>query len=653
MRILIVEDDLRVASVLRDCLRDLRHEVQIVTTAEAALDWLKTQPQDLVLLDLHLPGMSGYEFLQLQASYGLRVPIVAMSGVGGEAEARRCLKLGAVDFVGKPIALQRLTQVIACVEAPPAVEPPSLPRPVERRRAMRVPVELPVRVREYTGVEWDATSLNLSTSGIKVRSELEISPGAAARIAIALPDGEPNLDIVSVLVRADMNGYAFHFANMSEWQFNRLSTLVQRSAAQQGQVVPHLRILRTIAQSMADSLDVDETVRVALDALTDVTGHEIASLHLLAGDGQTLHLHGDRGLMPRLREINRTLTVGEGLIGRVVATGRSLHIPDVTTSPDLLPAARAIVTEEGMRGFVCVPVRSAGRVLGALSLGRRVPEPFSEAEIAMLEATADQIGHSLEYARLASETRRQLDDVKQAQAHLAAGERLSTVGRLAAGVVHEINNPLSIILAQAQLLLRADTSPDGRERLRAIIEETSRAARLLQSLLQLSRQNRPERNPCLLTEQVRWVVDLNRPQLEKDGINVVCELDSVPPVWADENQIRQVLLNLIRNAHQAMAGHDGVDRVLTLRLSHERRCARLDVLDSGPGIPPQVLPRLFQAFFTTKAPGEGTGLGLWVSASIIEQHGGRLRAENRREGGAAFVIEMPLAREDAGAPTGK
>jgi signal transduction histidine kinase len=282
-----------------------------------------------------------------------------------------------------------------------------------------------------------------------------------------------------------------------------------------------------------------------------------------------------------------------------------------------------------------------------------MPEPFSEAEIAVLEATADHIGHALEYARLASETQRQIDDVKQAQAHLAAGERLSTVGRLAAGVVHEINNPLSVILAQAQLLLRADTSPDGRERLRAIIEETSRAARLLQSLLQLSRQNRPERNPCLLAEQVKWVVDLNRPQLEKDGISVVCELDSAPPVWADENQIRQVLLNLIRNAHQAMAGHDGADRVLTLRLSHGQRCARLDVLDSGPGIPAQILPRLFQAFFTTKAPGEGTGLGLWVSASIIEQHGGRLRAENRPEGGAAFVIEMPLAREDAGPPTGK
>src|SRR3989454_8640759 len=91
------------------------------------------------------------------------------------------------------------------------------------------------------------------------------------------------------------------------------------------------------------SLDVDEVLRTALDALTHVTGHEISSLHLLSPDGATLHLHGDRGLRPHLREINRLLTVGEGLIGEVAATGRSIHVPDVSAQTNLLPAARAAV----------------------------------------------------------------------------------------------------------------------------------------------------------------------------------------------------------------------------------------------------------------------------------------------------------------------
>jgi signal transduction histidine kinase len=178
--------------------------------------------------------------------------------------------------------------------------------------------------------------------------------------------------------------------------------------------------------------------------------------------------------------------------------------------------------------------------------------------------------------------------------------------------------------------------------LRVIIEETSRAARLLQSLLQLSRHDRPERHPCLLEDQVRWVVELSGPQLEHDGIRVVTELASVPPVWADENQIRQVLLNLVCNAQQAMAQHDG-ERVLTVRVTEGPGSARLEVLDTGPGIPAPILPRLFQAFFTTKPPGEGTGLGLWVCSSIIEQHGGRIAAGNRPEGGAAFVVELPYS----------
>jgi len=112
---------------------------------------------------------------------------------------------------------------------------------------------------------------------------------------------------------------------------------------------------------------------------------------------------------------------------------------------------------------------------------------------------------------------------------------------------------------------------------------------------------------------------------------------------ADEGQIQQVLLNLIQNAHQAMAKHQG-ERVITVRLSEPGDPnVRLEVLDSGPGIHPDVLPRIFEAFTTTKAPGEGTGLGLWVSYSIVEQHQGSLRAVNLPEGGAAFIVDLPAA----------
>ena len=154
----------------------------------------------------------------------------------------------------------------------------------------------------------------------------------------------------------------------------------------------HLQILHTVAGTVSRSLDVDEVLRIALDALTDVTGHEISSLHLVSADGATLRLRGDRGLSPRLREINQALTVGQGLIGTVAATGQTLNMRNVTEAPNLLPAARAIVQEEGMRAFLCVPINSRGRRLGTLSLGRQNSEPFEAPDVVLVEATADQIG---------------------------------------------------------------------------------------------------------------------------------------------------------------------------------------------------------------------------------------------------------------------
>jgi len=236
----------------------------------------------------------------------------------------------------------------------------------------------------------------------------------------------------------------------------------------------HLQILHTVAETVGRSLDVAEVLRTALDALTHVTGHEISSLHLLSDDGQTLHLRGDRGLSPELRDINRVLTVGHGLIGGVAATGQTLNVRNVVTTPNLLPAAKRVVRKDRQRAFLCVPIHSRGRILGTLSLGRQTNKTFGRAEVALVEATADQIGIALDNARLYSETLRQLEELKRAQAQLVHAEKLWAVGELASGVAHEINNPLTTILGQTHLLLeRAEATPHMRERLTIISDEAT------------------------------------------------------------------------------------------------------------------------------------------------------------------------------------
>ncbi len=643
MRVLVIDDDHAVCEVFGEFLHEIGHEPLIRHNAETALDTLRAERPDAVLLDMCLPGMSGLDFLKHDMVRDLRVPILVISGRATESQAQECLRAGAFDFIGKPVALQRLQEALACFEPQPETPGRSVDSPSDRRRAPRAILALPVRVHEQNGAAWESKSVNLSASGIKVQANGSRHSGGTTTLSIMLPDSGTRLDVPSVFVRADDDGYAFHFEDRDDERLQQLGDLVRRTVgAPTVDVEPHVRILHRIGEAISATLDVDEVLRIALDALTHVTGHEISSLHLLSPDGATLHLRGDRGLRPRLREINRVLPTGQGLIGGVAATGKTLHWAHVSESADLLPAARVAVTQEGIHAFVCVSIHSRGRILGALSLGRRTREPFTEAEIALVEACANQIGLALQNAQLYSATRRQLDDLKSAEAHLIEGEKLSTVGKLAAGLAHETRNRLTVILGQAELLLMGSDDPiKSRERLNTIVQETSRAAQMLQNLLRFAGGNSTERRPCRLEDQIQYVLELKGHQLHRDGVQIVTELESVRPVLADETQIQQVLLNLVQNAHQAMAGHSG-PRVITVRLAETGGAkVRLEVLDSGPGIHPNVLPRIFDAFTTTKAPGEGNGLGLWVSSAIVEQHQGSLRATNRPDGGAAFVVELP------------
>lgn len=403
----------------------------------------------------------------------------------------------------------------------------------------------------------------------------------------------------------------------------------------------HLEILHTVAETVSRTLDVDDVLRTALEALTHVTGHEIASLHLLAPDGKTLQLRGERGMSARLREVNECLPVGEGLIGRVAATGKALQSRNVVRHPHVFPPAKAVVRLDQIRGFISVPIHSRGRLLGTLSLGRQTPDRFGAPEVELLEATAHQIGLALDNARLYSETVRQLEELRRAQVQLIHAEKLSAVGELASGVAHEINNPLTTILGQAHLLLsNSEVTPLVSDRLRIVAEEASRAARIVQNLLLFARQYTPERRPCSLADQARRVLELKGYQLLQDNIRVVTEFAPAPYVLGDENRLQQVLLNLVQNAHQAMA-KQGRERVLTVRVWPNSQNVCLEVGDTGPGIPDEIMPKIFDPFFTTKPPGEGSGLGLSVSYGIVTELGGRLRAENRPEGGATFILELP------------
>ena len=158
-----------------------------------------------------------------------------------------------------------------------------------------------------------------------------------------------------------------------------VTTTAGRAGRRLPTLIRHLRVLRAVGEAVNSTLDLEQVIERSLEALTRVTGHEISSLHLISSDGARLLLRGDRGLSERLRAINGVLPMGAGLIGGVASSGLPRRVQDVARVKDLLPAARDVVAADGIRGFVCVPIRARQRVLGTLSLGRPVPSRLTSA----------------------------------------------------------------------------------------------------------------------------------------------------------------------------------------------------------------------------------------------------------------------------------
>ena len=232
MRVLVVEDEEDLGAVFRDFLFELGHQPVVVRSAEAALGKLQSERPDAIILDIHLPGMSGLDFLQLRPIRESGLPIVAVSGVATESQARECLRLGALDFVGKPVPLDRLSDVLTFLE-PHALNRrhDSAAQRAERRRSLRVRLGLPVRILEYRGTAWSGTSVDVGASGMKVRSDAALAPATAVKLCFTLPDGGAPVEVVSLVVRNDRDGTAFSFVHLAAPESRRLDDLVQRMQA--------------------------------------------------------------------------------------------------------------------------------------------------------------------------------------------------------------------------------------------------------------------------------------------------------------------------------------------------------------------------------------------------------------------------------------
>jgi len=222
---------------------------------------------------------------------------------------------------------------------------------------------------------------------------------------------------------------------------------------------------------------------------------------------------------------------------------------------------------------------------------------------------------------------------------------LATVGEMASGIAHEINNPLTAVIGFAQLLLQKDIPEDLKRDVKIITDQAQRVASILKRLLTFARQYKPKRQYININDVVETTLALRAYELETGNIKVTTQLDSdLPQTMADGGQLQQVFLNIIINAESEMRLAHGRGKLL-VKTETIDNTIRISFKDDGPGIAKENLEKIFEPFFTTRKVGEGTGLGLSICHGIIAEHGGRLYAESELGKGATFVVELPIVAE--------
>lgn len=224
---------------------------------------------------------------------------------------------------------------------------------------------------------------------------------------------------------------------------------------------------------------------------------------------------------------------------------------------------------------------------------------------------------------------------------LAYNEKMAELGKISAGVVHELNAPLSVIVSASQMILREEGVPEVvLEMISRISAEAQRLSQLTKGLLHFSSHDE-EIGAIDLNLTINFILNFLNFEASRRAVTILTQFDyTLPTLRLNVNQLKQILLNIIMNALQAMEQGGGKLLVETMAAGSDRAC--FVITDNGPGIPPEAINRIFDRYFTTKQPGTGTGLGLFVTKNLVETMGGTITVASRSGGGTTFTITLPI-----------
>jgi len=429
------------------------------------------------------------------------------------------------------------------------------------------------------------------------------------------------------------------------------------------QRVRELQALNEIGQAITSTLDLKKTLKLITNETIRLMDVAAASVALRDDACQEVWFAAASGEGSEYTNKLR-IPLGQGLAGWVAQNGEAVIVSDVSTDERFFAEV-----DKGSgfttRSILCVPLQTKGRTIGAIEVMNKQCGAFNKEDQALLQSLAISAATAIENAQLYEEQAQTIKRLAQTQSQLVQSGKLAAMGELAAGVAHEINNPLTTIIALTSLLTDGAGSSESEryEDLQMIHKESRRARDIVRSLLDFARADTPKRQTVDLNQLIEEAIVLVYTQNISQKITLNKSLVTLPSLSLDANQIKQVIVNLLNNAIHAMLNIKDRATILTVKTewadpsitasnSLEREAGPgsfspenfvlCTISDTGHGIQPEHIDKIFDPFFTTKEVGQGTGLGLSISYGLVKQHGGDITVTSTPALGTSFALKLPV-----------
>lgn len=421
--------------------------------------------------------------------------------------------------------------------------------------------------------------------------------------------------------------------------FNQMALALKQRELSLSRGNKDLFILHTAGLDLMENLDLEAMLIKIAARAEDLVRAETTSVAIVDSDSRMLTYMGVYGSKAKeLKDLDMPLE-GGGIYNWLACYGTPLLIPDAQSDFRL---DSTIMKSLGIKCIMIVPLWSSNTMTGLLTaVNKKGGTCFDKHDLRLFTVFSNLVGTALQNASLYSDLVGKMNELHSAQEQLVHSTKMAAIGELAANVAHEVNNPLTSVLGYTTHLLKTLDLPDSPKRVLGMMEqETLRVRKIIRNLLDFSRQKASWMQPSDIVFPLKETAAFVQGAAESASVKIHEEYNESPVlVSIDANEMKQVFINVINNALQAMP-RGGDLRIRVATAGHHE--ALIEFADTGVGILPENMKKIFEPFFSTKKNGDGTGLGLSISYRIVQNHGGRIEVESEVGTGTVFKVFLPL-----------